>query len=128
MNRHEAIETLKKAIAQVEWDYPMEIAAALDFAIADMKICEANNAGWVSVKDRLPTESDGTVLVCYPNQAPYNLMEPHVNAKHDRRVATGCYSQYSSTWYHGDMRGVGGADPIAWMPLPEPMKEKEHDG
>ena len=44
MNRREAIETLKKAIAQVEWDYPMEIAAALDFAIADMKICEANNA------------------------------------------------------------------------------------
>ena len=79
---------------------------------------------WISVKDRLPTESDGTVLICYPNEAPYNLMEPHPNAKHDQRVATGCYSQYSSTWYHGDMMGVGGADPIAWMPLPEPPKEE----
>ena len=79
--------------------------------------------GWISVNDRLPTERDGTVLVCYPNQSPYNLLEPHMNAKHDRRVSTGCYSQHSCTWYHGDMCGVGGADPIAWMPLPEPAKE-----
>lgn len=82
---------------------------------------------WISVKDRLPTESNGTVLICYPNKAPFNLMEPYINAKHDCRVATGCYSQHSHTWYHGDMRGVGGADPIAWMPLPEPPKEEEHD-
>lgn len=82
-------------------------------------------SGWISVKDRLPEESDGTVLICYPNQAPYNLMEPYINAKHNRRVVTGCYSQHSRTWYHGDMRGVGGDDPIAWMPLPEPPKEEE---
>lgn len=56
---------------------------------------------WISVKDRLPTESDGTVLICYPNQAPYNLMEPHINAKHDRRMYAGMSGRAHNARNHG---------------------------
>ncbi len=33
MTRKEAIETIRMAIAQVEWEYPMDYAAAFDLAI-----------------------------------------------------------------------------------------------
>ena len=57
----------------------------------------ANN-GWISVEDRLPEDGDGTVLVCFPDIEPYNLKEHFVNAKHDTRVKTAVYSEYSGTW------------------------------
>lgn len=82
---------------------------------------EANE--WISVKDRMPTESDGTVLVCFPDVQPYNLMEHYVNAKHDERVQTAHYSQYNDRWYIGDMAGVSDIRPTHWMPLPEAAKE-----
>ena len=83
---------------------------------------------WILCSERLPTESDGKVLICYPNNPPYNTLEPIPNAKKTRRVGTGQYSEFSKRWYHGDMMGVGGTDPIAWMPLPEPLDEEiNHD-
>lgn len=62
---------------------------------------------WIPVSERLPKESDGAVLIT-------------VNGE----VNTGRYSEFSNTWYKGDMRGVGGDDPIAWQPLPQPYEEK----
>lgn len=62
---------------------------------------------WIPVSERLPKESDGAVLIT-------------VNGE----VNTGRYSEFSNTWYKGDMRGVGGDDPIAWQPLPKPYEEK----
>lgn len=77
-----------------------------------LKLCrEASNAleqqSWIPVSERLPKESDGAVLIT-------------VNGE----VNTGRYSEFSNTWYKGDMRGVGGDDPIAWQPLPKPYEEK----
>lgn len=63
---------------------------------------------WVMASERLPMEANGSVLVCYS----------------DKRVSTARYSEYSQTWYKGDLCGVGGDDPIAWMPLPEPVAAK----
>lgn len=62
---------------------------------------------WIPVSERLPKESDGAVLISV-----------------DLEVKTGRYSEFSNTWYKGDMRGVGGDDPIAWQPLPQPYEEK----
>ena len=70
----------------------------------------ANN-GWISVEDRLPEDGDGTVLVCSPDIEPYNLKEHFVNAKHDTRVKTAVYSEYSGTWTIGDMGGVS----VIWV-------------
>lgn len=77
-------------------------------AYALLKVQDASE--WVSVKDRLPNEATGCVLVCMPKES-------------HSRVRTGQYSEYSKQWYIGDMCGVGGDEPIAWMPLPEPPKE-----
>lgn len=37
MTNEEAIETIKMAISQVEWEYPLDYAAAFDMAIEALK-------------------------------------------------------------------------------------------
>lgn len=37
MTNQEAIDTIKVALGQVEWDYPMDYAAAFDMAIKALK-------------------------------------------------------------------------------------------
>ena len=58
---------------------------------------------WIFCSGKLPKETDGKVLICMP----------------DGEVMTGKYSEYDERWYKGDMCGIGGTEPIAWMPLPE---------
>lgn len=79
---------------------------------------------WIKCSERLPEESDGTVLVCFPDEFPYSNKEPYVNAKHNQRVRSASYSQFNNTWYIGDFCALGEVKPIAWMPLPEPPKEE----
>lgn len=95
------------------------IANGVTFATEPLTNCQQ----WIPVTERLPTEADGTVLVCYPDVFPFNLKEPFINAKHCQRVRTGKYSQHINTWFIGDFNAVGKPDPAFWMPLPEPPKE-----
>lgn len=80
--------------------------------------------GWISVNDRLPTESDGTVLVCMPDVSPYNLKEQYVNAKHNQRVIIARYSEHSNRWFFDG--SVSKDSPTHWMPLPEPPEYTDH--
>ena len=68
---------------------------------------------WIKCSERLPEESDGTVLVCFPDEFPYSNKEPYVNAKHNQRVRIASYSQFSNTWYIGDFCAIGEVRPIA---------------
>ena len=79
---------------------------------------------WIPVSERLPEEADGTVLVCMPNESPYNEREQFINAKHNQQVETAHYSQYSDTWYFA-MGAVSETRPVAWMPLPEPYEKEQ---
>ena len=79
---------------------------------------------WIKCSERLPEESDGTVLVCFPDEFPYSNKEPYVNAKHNQRVRIASYSQFNNTWYIGDFNAIGKVRPITWMPLPEPPEEE----
>ncbi len=66
---------------------------------------------WIKVTEKLPNECNGYVLVCMPNEFPYNR---------GSRVKLGQYSEYAKRWFwYGG--GVGGDNPIAWMPLPDPI-------
>lgn len=126
MTREKAIEILENG---AWWDLlipittiegrksDIELHEALDIAIAALR------NGWISVEDRLPEDGDGTVLVCFPDIEPYNLKEHFVNAKHDTRVKTAVYSEYSGAWIIGDMGGVSNIQPTHWQPLPESPEE-----
>ena len=83
--------------------------------------------GWIPCSERLPEESDGTVLVCFPDEFPYSNKEPYINAKHNQRVKTASYSQFNKTWYIGDFDAIGEVRPIAWMLLPTPYREGGQD-
>ena len=77
---------------------------------------------WIPVTERLPKESDGTVLVCMPDVFPFNEKEPYPNAKHNQQVDIALHSEHSGNWYFSG-GAVGDVEPIAWMPLPEPYQE-----
>lgn len=64
---------------------------------------------WISINEKLPKEKDGRVLAFYPNNA-------------GEEITTAIYSEYSGTWYIGDMCGVSKESPTHWMPLPESPK------
>jgi hypothetical protein len=53
MTNEEAIEIIKIAIAEVEWEYPMGFAAAFEVAIKALK----EQARWIPVSERLPKET-----------------------------------------------------------------------
>jgi len=104
MTNQEAINIIKTAIAQVEWDYPMECAAALDKAIEALEKREApDNGGWISVKDRLP-EEDGKYLCVWQGMS----------------IETGLFINGHFRLY-GEIK-----DKLVthWMPMPEPPKEE----
>ena len=76
---------------------------------------------WISVKERTPTESDGTVWVCLADVFPYNEKEPYIDAKHDRRITEAHYSQFSKCWYKEGAVFPNGIV-THWMKKPEPPK------
>ena len=76
---------------------------------------------WISVKDRTPTESDGTVWVCLADAFPYNEKEPYIDAKHDRRITEAFYSQFSKRW-HKDGAVFPDGVVTHWMEKPQPPK------
>ena len=45
MTAQEAIKIIEVAIAEVEWDYPMDYAIAFEKAIEALKVIEALNKG-----------------------------------------------------------------------------------
>ena len=77
MTRQEAIETIRMAISQVEWEYPMDYAVAFDMAVEALsqpKIirCKECKYGLMmengEVKcDELCTDDDGYPMVLYQN-------------------------------------------------------------
>lgn len=61
MTNQEVIETLKTAMAEVEWGYPIGYAAAFDMAIKALEKQDdpdTNVGKWISVKDRMPPERE----------------------------------------------------------------------
>jgi hypothetical protein len=105
MTNAEAIQTLKLIQAQVEWEYPMDYAAAIDEAI---KALEAQE--WIPVSERLPESK------------PEDLEYPTVIACcEDGEVMTACYYESTKEWGIGENydRKI---NPVAWMPLPEPYR------
>ena len=73
------------------------------------EVAEEYNNGWIPCSVDLPKEKDGIVLICCE----------------DGNVMTGKHSEFSDTWYKGNVYAVGGSNVIAWQPLPKPFKESD---
>lgn len=143
MDRREAIEALEYLISGECTDTQMDFIDEIQMAITDMKICEANNAGWISVKDRLP-ESGKHVLICCeirPSKKKYvcdgYYASKHNIATHD--VDDDIAYEYDEEadeyflhegWYEvirnwDEYSSIVIADFVTyWMPLPKPPKEE----
>lgn len=121
-----ALSHLESVQPDKEVEYWHELCNSYELTIVKLSAVVAEQLGtqWIPCSERLPEESDGTVLVCFPNEFPYSNKEPYINAKHNQRVKTASYSQFNKTWYIGDFGGIGEVRPIAWMPLPKPYIER----
>ena len=109
MTNQEAIDIIKTAIAEVEWEYPMDYAAAFDMAVKALEKQDdhdTNAVEWISVKDRLPEEGVD-VLVWETQGFAY------------------CDMLKSGVWNIGADEG---AIISHWMPLPEPPKGEKNNG
>lgn len=106
----EWIEQIKHRISGGDEDFDRQRKEALDMAITDMKICEVNNAGWISVKDRLPEEK-GEYLTAY-HQCYWDNVDYHI-VLIDKDTWRG-----KTTWAKKKYHRV-----THYMPLPEPPKE-----
>lgn len=129
MTNQEAIDTIKTAIGQVEWDYPMDYAAAFDMAVE--ALAKDNNVpgnGWISVKDRLPDQAGYECLVCAVNE---NYNQTHVFTAFTGYGEPGWWTgnvHYMARVKSPQDNRVHPALKIThWMPLPTPPEEKCND-
>ena len=128
MTNQEAIDTIKTAIAQVEWVYPMDYAAAFDMAVE--ALAKDNNVpgnGWISVRDRLPKEHDSifakhTHLSKYMWEKESDFVNVYVEFPDGTGRVTEGRLQDGKWW----TRISPALNPVVthWMPLPEPPKEE----
>lgn len=110
----EWIEQIKHRISGGDEVFDRQRKEALDMAIVDMKICDANNAGWISVKDRLP-DSNRFVLVC--NDDGHMMIAQYIEET--------AQWQYKYINYDVDVWDDEEQGPVCyWAYLPEPPKEE----
>ena len=88
---------------------------------------ELQKPKWIPVSERLPDPDEGLVLVCMPNEFPYNEKQPFTNVEHDCRVRIAIY--VIDEWYLDGYK-LSRQNPIAWMKLPKPyeLQKEETDG
>ena len=123
MTIEEAIKTIELAIAEVEWVYPMDYAAAFDVAISALRAKEENPfGGWISVEDRLPSREG-----LEPDEVEYVLVSEQsfdaITGEKLGRSVSICGFGHDG-WSKFDNFGYVRTENIThWMPLPELPKE-----
>lgn len=124
MTNEEAIKTIKTAISEVEWEYPIDYAAAFEVAIKALE----EQARWIPVSERLPDKEfkkgreNGTVFNLYPCLVTRYATHSPVNP--ERLYVAKHYYDGNGFLNNGEQECTEAV--IAWMPLPEPY-EKENE-
>ena len=123
MTIEEAIKTIELAIAEVEWVYPIDYAAAFDVAISALRAQQEKPfGGWISVEDRLPSLEG-----LEPDEVEYVLVsEQSFDAITGEKLGSSvsiCGFEHDG-WSKFDNFGYVRTENIThWMQLPEPPQE-----
>ena len=124
MTIEDAIKTIELAIAEVEWVYPINYAAAFDVAVSALRAQQENPfGGWISVEDRLPSREG-----LEPDEVEYVLVsEQYFDAITGEKL--GSYVSICGFGHDGwskfDNFGYVRTENIThWMPLPDPPQEE----
>ena len=103
MTNKEAIETIKIAMAEVEWDYPMDYTVAFEKAVDALE--KQMNPKWNKTSEIKPTEEKEYLCCSIYNNGPYftvlgwsnGLYEVSEFDFYDHKGESGFYS-YDSEW------------------------------
>lgn len=129
MTNQEAIDIIKTAIAQVEWDCPMDYAAAFDMAVKALErqdIPETSVGEWISVKDGMPENADRPGALCprYLVMTEYGETEGWYNPDKGCWYTlvwflTGRYTEDDIDMEWGDIPKISNKIEVThWMPFP----------
>ena len=116
MKPQEAIEIMKIAISEVEWEYPMDYAAAFEMAIeaiekqATKQATSNYTSEWIPVSERLPDDGETYLITNAESFEQYHTYK-------------GWYDGTKGIW-HMTGNFERKMNVIAWMPLPEPYKRE----
>ena len=123
MTIEEAIKTIELAIAEVEWVYPIDYAAAFDVAVSALRAQQEKPfGGWISVEDRLPSLEG-----LEPDEVEYVLVSEQsfdaITGEKLGNYVSICGFGHDG-WSKFDNFGYVRTENIThWMPLPEPPRE-----
>lgn len=124
MTIEDAIKTIELAIAEVEWVYPIDYAAAFDVAISALRAQQEKQfGGWISVEDRLPSREG-----LEPDEVEYVLVsEQYFDAITGEKL--GSYVSICGFGHDGwskfdNFGNVRTENITHWMLLPEPPQEE----
>ena len=118
----EAIEELQKENDNLSQNFEV-LRRTNKIQGEQISIYESVLPRWISVKERLPDSHEGLVLVCMPDEFPYNSKQPYPDVEQNERIGIAHYENCVKLWWMDGYK-LGNTIPIAWMPLPEPPKEE----
>lgn len=143
MTNNKAIELLDNLLGMIEDnhgnDYDKAIHMAIDALTADMDDSisrqAAIDAAWFlhpddrdalrnTLKELPPAQPKSQWIPCSDQKKLPKEKDGRVLITLDGEVTTAIYSEFSKTWYIGDMCGVSDRVPTAWMPRPKPYRSK----
>ena len=115
MKPQEAIGIMKIAISEVEWEYPMDYAAAFETAIEALEKQATSEVAseWIPVSERTQVDPDESVLI--------TVNGTYKNITFEDAVMLAVYDK-DEGWIIDGYQYWLTAQVTAWRPLPEPYK------
>ena len=128
MTIEEAIKTIELAIAEVEWVYPMDYAAAFDVAISALRAqqeLESNEPLTVDEILEMAKEPVWTVGVSYTRDGTFSMWDI-IESVNENGIHFGYSDEYVEWWNYG-LKNMDG-NLLGWLAYRRKPKEGDYDG